>query len=281
MHVIDRDRYVVAHCANQIEQAIRGREWLTQGRGPYEWDDDRFYEEFADAVEAIREAAKPLAIVAWDKSDCTRIAERVNAARLAARELLAKPIGPREMVAADIFGDPRDAEIARLRKLVDDDALSPTHTVSDMGVDAQRGAEASADEFASITAGEAIAATAGNDPLMRDLSFAKVAVAARYPTAAAIIERAQQALSDLTADKPEDTQGLLDWLSDKHRLSLQHHSPMYGDDDDQSYEWRVERESGSINDREWDTVGRGATPAVAIAAARAALVREAGDRSNG
>lgn len=114
MHVIDRDRYVVAHCLGEIERQIRGREWLTQSRGPYEWDDDRFYAEFADAIEAIRDAVKPLAVVAWDKTDCTRIEERVNAARLAARELLSRPLGPRQMIAADVFGDPRDAEIARL-----------------------------------------------------------------------------------------------------------------------------------------------------------------------
>lgn len=114
MHVIDRDRYVVAHCLGAIERAIDGRVWLLEGRGPYEWDDDRYREEFGDAIKAIREASQPLKIVAWDKSDCTRLEERVNAAKLAARELLAKPIGPREMVTADIFGDPRDAEIARL-----------------------------------------------------------------------------------------------------------------------------------------------------------------------
>ena len=118
MHVIDRDRYVVAACVGEIERQIRSREWLTQGRGPYEWDDDRFYEEFADAIGAIRDAVKPLAIVGWDKSDCTRIEARVNAARLAARDLLAKPIGPRDMVHADIFADPRDAEIERLKALL-------------------------------------------------------------------------------------------------------------------------------------------------------------------
>lgn len=115
MHVIDRDRYVVAHCVGAIEQQIRSREWLTEGRGPYEWDDDRYREEFAEAIQAIRDEVKPLAIVAWDKNDCTRIEERVNAARSAAREMLSKPIGPRDMIAADIFRDPRDIEIEKLR----------------------------------------------------------------------------------------------------------------------------------------------------------------------
>lgn len=59
----------------------------------------------------------------------------------------------------------------------------------------------------------------------------------------------------------------LEWFSGQHRLSLQHYSPMYGDDDDQSVEWRVHRESGSINDREWEIVGRGETAPAAILAA--------------
>lgn len=61
------------------------------------------------------------------------------------------------------------------------------------------------------------------------------------------------------------------WFGDQHRLSLSHYSPMYGDDDDQSVEWRVMRESGPIDDREWDIVGRGETPYEAVASARAAL----------
>lgn len=128
MHVIDRDRYVVAACLGQINAAIDGRVWLLEGRGPYEWDDDRYREEFGDALKSIREAAQPLSIVAWDKSDCTRIEERVKAARHAARELLAKPIGPRAMIAADVFGDPRDAEIERLTAALA--SLSPAPAVN-------------------------------------------------------------------------------------------------------------------------------------------------------
>lgn len=114
MHVLDRDRYVVAYCLGLIETAVRGREWLLEGRGPYEWDDDRYREEFGDAIRSIREAAQPLKIVAWDKADCTRIEERVNAAKLAARALLARPAAPRSMIATEIWGDmngwPIDAE---------------------------------------------------------------------------------------------------------------------------------------------------------------------------
>jgi hypothetical protein len=58
------------------------------------------------------------------------------------------------------------------------------------------------------------------------------------------------------------------WFSSQRRLSLDFQSPVYADDDDQDREWRVREESGNINDREWEVIGRGATVPQAIAAAR-------------
>lgn len=103
MHVIDRDRYIVAAVVGAIRRAINGRAWLLgEGRGPYEWDDERYKDEFRGAVEEIEAAAEPLAHVGWDKTDCTGIEERVEAARLAARDFLNRPAPKREMIAADI-----------------------------------------------------------------------------------------------------------------------------------------------------------------------------------
>lgn len=56
----------------------------------------------------------------------------------------------------------------------------------------------------------------------------------------------------------------LQWLSTRPTLELHHYMPVYGDDDDDAVEWRVTRVSGSINDREWTTVGQGETPLAAI-----------------
>lgn len=67
---------------------------------------------------------------------------------------------------------------------------------------------------------------------------------------------------------------LLNWFSHRPRLSLHYYSPVYGDDDDQSTEWRVMRESGSINDREWEIVGRGQTILEAMQAAFVALAQQ-------
>lgn len=84
------------------------------------------------------------------------------------------------------------------------------------------------------------------------------------------LDSAAAELARLTAEVGE-----LEWFGQQRRLSLYFYSPVYADDDDQDEEWRVDKEGGSINDREWDTVGRGATPLEAISAARAALSRNA------
>jgi hypothetical protein len=101
-HVLDRDRYIVAAGTTAIQQAISGRLWLFEGRGHYDWDDDRYRAEFKDALQAIEAALTPLKLVAWDKSDCTRIEERVVAARQAAQDMLRSDPGPREMIGGDL-----------------------------------------------------------------------------------------------------------------------------------------------------------------------------------
>jgi len=63
----------------------------------------------------------------------------------------------------------------------------------------------------------------------------------------------------------------MDWFGSQRTLELYFYQPVYGDDDDQAREWRVDQVGGSINDHERTTVGRGSTPIEAIASARAAL----------
>lgn len=84
----------------------------------------------------------------------------------------------------------------------------------------------------------------------------------------ALVEKYKQKCQE-NAFKPVKASLALAWLGNQRDLELRFHSPVYADDDDQSEEWRVYRESGSINDREWDQVGAGETPLVAIEAARA------------
>lgn len=119
MHVIDRDRYIVAAGIQRIEQAIHSRRWVLEGRGPYTYEQDEEYRaEFSQWLDDVAEALQPFRRVAWDKSDCTRIEERVVAAKEAAKDILKQPLGPRRMIAADIF-DPTHA-LARKAAMADE-----------------------------------------------------------------------------------------------------------------------------------------------------------------
>lgn len=73
------------------------------------------------------------------------------------------------------------------------------------------------------------------------------------------------------AETPADPRASWDWLTSQTNLELRYYRPTYGDDDDPSQEWRVTRVSGPINDREWDMVGRGLSPLLAIEDARATM----------
>ncbi len=69
-----------------------------------------------------------------------------------------------------------------------------------------------------------------------------------------------QAISDWN----KRVEASLDWLSSRRDLEVYFYSPVYGDDDDQSMEWRIARRSGSINDREWTVISSGKTPLGAV-----------------
>jgi len=115
-HVIDRDRYVVAAGIKSVETSIKAREWTLTGRGPYEWDDDDYRKEFGIWMDETYSSLAILRKVAWDKSDCTTDSEKIDRARKAALEIMKRPLGHREMIAADIgLFDPRDSEIVKLK----------------------------------------------------------------------------------------------------------------------------------------------------------------------
>ncbi|KKL84053.1 hypothetical protein LCGC14_1968580 [marine sediment metagenome] len=38
---------------NNIKKEIESRQWITEGRGPYEWDDERYQEETKVAFDAV------------------------------------------------------------------------------------------------------------------------------------------------------------------------------------------------------------------------------------
>jgi chromosome segregation ATPase len=79
---IEFDRTCVADRVTAIKKAVSSREWLTEGRGSYEWDDDKWHEEFAAAAKEILEALAPLERIAADWSNCPRDTESVARARV-------------------------------------------------------------------------------------------------------------------------------------------------------------------------------------------------------
>ena len=79
--VLERDRAAVATVLNRIKQVIDGRQWLTEGRGSYAYDDDRWMDEFGGAIREIEQAAEPLRAIARDWSDCPEDDPEIRAAR--------------------------------------------------------------------------------------------------------------------------------------------------------------------------------------------------------
>jgi hypothetical protein len=82
---LERDRTKVAEVVTAIKQELHSYSWLIEGRGSYEWDDDRWHDEFKRAHEAISEALKPLERIAGDWTNCPKTDAEVKAARQAIR----------------------------------------------------------------------------------------------------------------------------------------------------------------------------------------------------
>ena len=101
-----------------------------------------------------------------------------------------------------------------------------------------------------------------------DHAAAIVALHNAFPALAA--ELAALRAMEARTDRLIDDLALLDWVAERTNIELFCHTPVYGDDDDLSVEWRVTQVNGCVNDREWTVIGKGFTPAAAIRAAIAA-----------
>lgn len=78
---IEHDRSAVADGVTTLKKVLAQREGLQEGRGPYEWDDERYQSEFVAAYIEIRAALEPLAKMAADWSNCPMTAAEVAKAR--------------------------------------------------------------------------------------------------------------------------------------------------------------------------------------------------------
>ena len=61
---LEHDRTLVADCVTAATKAVRMRDWLTEGRGSFEWNDDNWHQEFAAASTEFLEAIEPMRKVA-------------------------------------------------------------------------------------------------------------------------------------------------------------------------------------------------------------------------
>lgn len=55
---IDKDRSGMAHALARIVDAVTTRSWLLEGRGPYEWNDDKCKDQAGEAMQEVSDIAK-------------------------------------------------------------------------------------------------------------------------------------------------------------------------------------------------------------------------------
>ncbi len=75
------DRRSLWAVVRAIDEEITGRMWLIEGRGNYEWDDDKYRQEFGWAVHALQEKLEPLRKIAHDLKNCPETEQGVNSVR--------------------------------------------------------------------------------------------------------------------------------------------------------------------------------------------------------
>lgn len=78
---LERDRTTVAMAVTAMRDAMTRREWLLESRGPYEWDDDRYRDEFGQALKEISVPIDQLKKIARDWTNCPSTTREVQAAR--------------------------------------------------------------------------------------------------------------------------------------------------------------------------------------------------------
>lgn len=79
--VLERDRTKVAEHVTAIKKELQSFSWLKEGRGSYEWNDDRWHQEFDIACQAIWESIAPLERIGADWTNCPKTWVEVKSAR--------------------------------------------------------------------------------------------------------------------------------------------------------------------------------------------------------
>lgn len=79
---LEVDRTAVADCMTKVKKELNSRAWMATGRGSYEWDDDKYQQEFGTALEAIGTALDPLTKIAADWTGCPKTSAEIAQARI-------------------------------------------------------------------------------------------------------------------------------------------------------------------------------------------------------
>lgn len=77
----EQSRSALAPVVHELKMIITRRDWMAEGRGPYEWDDPAYQQEFGQALQEWQEAIKPLQSVAANWSYCPTDPDEIAAAR--------------------------------------------------------------------------------------------------------------------------------------------------------------------------------------------------------
>lgn len=93
--VIERDRTLVGMVATSARRVLGSYRWVAEGRGPYEWDDDRYRAEFGHCVRQVTAEWDKLGHLIGDWSDCP-MGEELQAVKAEALDTFASLRGSEE-----------------------------------------------------------------------------------------------------------------------------------------------------------------------------------------
>ena len=131
------DRSKLCDSLTKMRDVLRGREWLASGRGCYEYDDDRWYKEFGEAISEIHNCMEDLQRQAGSWTFCPRDKDKVLQARVDLRakvkeleEKLADISTPgravwKQAIASDVYNDLRSGEFHTILELLWQQMITP------------------------------------------------------------------------------------------------------------------------------------------------------------
>lgn len=99
---LESDRTKCADFVTALDKALDSRFWLTEGRGSYAWDDDRYRDEFRDASIALRAILTPMRGMAQNLASRLPTTDAVMKARLDLVARAEKAEAERDALAARV-----------------------------------------------------------------------------------------------------------------------------------------------------------------------------------